>query len=75
MSILYQTHAQLLRETSNETGFTIGKVVAHRKMLVKSNAYLKWGGYSEMGGFPPVDLEPVIIRLAGTGKPKVTVTI
>ena len=54
-----------------ETGFTIGKVQAHRKMLVKTNAYLKWGGYSEMFGFPPVDLETPIIKLAGEGKKKV----
>jgi len=59
----------------HETGFTIGSVQAHRKMLVKSNAYLKWGGYSEMGGFPPVDLEVPIIRFAGTGKPRVKVEV
>jgi len=58
-----------------DSGFTVGKIVAHRKMLVKSNAFIKWGGYSEMGGFPPVDLETPIIRLAGEGKPKVTVEI
>ncbi len=40
----------------DEKGFKVGKVIARRKMLVKSNAYLKWGGYSEMGGFPPTDL-------------------
>jgi len=58
-----------------ETGFTVGKVVAHRKMLVKTNAYLKWGGYSEMGGFPPVDLTCPIIKLAGEGRPRVSVEI
>ena len=58
-----------------ETGFMVGKVVAHRRMLVKSNAYLKWGGYSEMGGFPPVDLEAPIIKLSGTGKPRVRVEV
>jgi len=58
------------------TGFTIGKVSAHRKMLVKSNAYLKWGGYAEMGGFPPVDLETPIIKLSGIGgKPRVRVEV
>lgn len=45
------------------TGFFIGKLQQHRKQLVKTNAYLKWGGYSEMGGFSPVDLETPVIRL------------
>jgi len=58
-----------------KTGFQVGKVTAKRKMLVKSNAYLKWGGYSEMGGFPPVDLETPIIKLQGTGKPRIKVEI
>ena len=46
-----------------ETGFRIGRVRAHRKMLIKTNAYLKWGGYSEFGGFPPTDLTTPLIRL------------
>jgi len=57
------------------SGFAIGKVTAHRKMLIKTNAYLKWGGYSEIGGFSPSDLETPIIKLAGVGKPKVKVEI
>ena len=59
----------------NETGFTIGSVKAHRKMLVKSNAYLKYGGYGEMGGFPPVDLEIPIIKFSGQGKTRVRVEV
>ena len=59
----------------NETGFTVGKVIAHRKMLVKSNSYVKFGGYAEMGGFSPSDLIPPIIKLAGVGKPRVRVEI
>jgi len=47
----------------NETGFRIGRVTAHRKMLIKTNAYLKWGGYSEFGGFPPTDMATPLIRL------------
>jgi len=58
-----------------DTGFRVGKIQAHRKMLVKTNAYLKWGGYSEMGGFPPVDLETPIIHLSGEGKRRIRVTI
>jgi len=58
-----------------ESGFQVGKVAAHRKMLVKANAYLKWGGYAEMGGFPPVDLDIPVIKFAGTGKPRVTVEV
>ncbi len=45
------------------TGFKVGRVKAHRKMLVKTNAYLKWGGYSEFGGFPPTDLATPLIKL------------
>lgn len=58
-----------------ETGFTVGRVMAHRKMLIKTNAYVKWGGYAEMGGFPPSDLSGVIITLNGKGKPRVNVTL
>ena len=46
-----------------ETGFRVGRVKAHRKMLIKSNAYLKWGGYAEFGGFPPTDMATPLIRL------------
>ncbi len=59
----------------SDTGFRIGSVVAHRKMLVKTGAYIKWGGYSEALGFPPVDLVCPIIKLMGTGKPNVRVEI
>ncbi len=55
--------------------FEAGKVRAFRKMLVKSNAYIKFGGYSEMGGFPPVDLETPIIRLHGERRLRVTVEV
>jgi hypothetical protein len=57
------------------TGFTMGKVRAVRKMLIKSNGYLKWGGYGERGGFSPVDLEPVLLKLQGTGKPRIKVEV
>lgn len=62
-------------KTDEVTGFTTGKITAHRKLLIKSNAYIKWGGYSELGGFSPTDLETPIITLAGEGKPRVRVTI
>ena len=61
--------------THEKDGFRVGKVRAKRKMLVKSGAFLKWGGYSEMGGFPPVDLEMPIITLYGEGKPRVKVEV
>ena len=54
----------------NPTGFTVGRVTAHRKMLIKTNSYVKWGGYAEMGGFPPSDLAAPVIRLEGNGKKK-----
>jgi len=56
-----------------KTGFEIGAVKAWHKKLVKSNAFLKWGGYSEMGGFPPVGLETPEIIFSGEGKPGVRV--
>lgn len=59
----------------SKTGFSIGKVAEHRKLLVKTNAFVKWGGYAERGGFPPSDLSPVVINLAGQGKPRVTVEV
>ncbi len=62
-------------EDGKETGFIIGRVNAHRKMLVKSNAYLKWGGYAEAGGFPPSDMMTPIITLHGTSKKRVSVTV
>jgi hypothetical protein len=46
-----------------KNGVTTGVVHAKRKMLIKSNAYLKWGGYSEFGGFPPTDLTTPVISL------------
>ena len=63
----------MIDDTNRE--FETGYVKEKRKILVKTNACLKWGGYAEMGGFPPVDLTTPIIRLAGTGKPKVRVLI
>lgn len=63
------------RGTVDETGFTTGRITAHRKMLIKSGAFLKWGGYSEQGGFPPVDLSQPVITLSGQGKPRINVLI
>jgi len=45
----------------SRTGFLSGAIIAHRKMLIKTNAYLKWGGYAETGGFPPSDLATPLI--------------
>jgi len=56
-------------ENGNETGFMVGKVSAHRKMLIKTNAYLMWGGYARRKGFPPTDLVTPTIWLAGEEKP------
>ena len=46
-----------------ETGFLSGAISAHRKILIKTNAFLKWGGYSESLGFPPSDLATPLIYL------------
>lgn len=51
------------RGTMDENGFLSGKVTAKREVLIKTNAYLKWGGYSEIGGFPPSDLAAPVINL------------
>lgn len=51
------------RGVIDKNGFLSGKVTAKRKMLVKTNAFLKWGGYAETGGFPPSDLTTPIISL------------
>jgi len=47
----------------NDKGFLTGRVRAKREILVKTNAYLKWGGYAEQGGFPPSDLTTPLIQL------------
>lgn len=57
------------------TGFTVGKVVAHSKMLIKVNSYIKWGGYGETGGFAPVSLRFPVIRLSGEGRKDITVEV
>lgn len=51
------------RGTLGKDGFVSGKITAHRKILIKTNAYLKWGGYAEMGGFPPSDLSTPLVQL------------
>ena len=63
--ILLEKDNRTFKEMRNGkyTGFTYGRLKAKRRMLVKTNAYLKWGGYSEMGGFPPTDLDTPVIRL------------
>ncbi len=58
-----------------KTGFRVGKLQAHKKMLIKSNAFLKWGGYAEFGGYPPSDLTAPLIKLDGGGKKRVRVEV
>ncbi len=48
------------------SGFEWGKLNERRKMIFKSSAYVKWGGYGEMGGFSPSDLTTSFITLAGS---------
>ncbi len=52
-----------------------GKYKAMRKLIVKSNAYLKWSDYARSGGFSPVDLLSPHIIFSGEGKPLVRVLI
>ena len=58
-----------------KTGFRVGRLKAHRKMLVKCNAFVKWGGYAEAGGFPPSDLSVPLIKLDGGGSKRVRVEV
>lgn len=61
-----RTHNELRKKPDGSTiQFKAGQVKAKRKILVKTNAYLKWGGYSERGGYPPVDLLTPIVYQVG----------
>jgi len=55
-----------------ESGFQVGAMRAERKLLIKTNAFLKWAGYSEMKGFSPTDLERIVITLDKSGRAKAT---
>lgn len=61
------------RSFVDSSGFETGKVRSRKMHLVKTNSFLKWAGYAEMGGFAPSDLDAPIIKLAGTGLPRVRV--
>lgn len=63
------------RSKIGEDGFETGQFREYRKILVKTNAYLKWGGYSEAGGFSPVDLLTPEVIFSGEGKRLVRVLI
>ncbi len=74
-----RTRAEKVYDKENkewvETGFTIGRMSSHRKILVKTNSYVKWGGYAEMGGFPPSDLAYPLIKLLPKSKPNIRVEV
>ena len=53
-----------------DTGFRMGKVVVKPKMLVKTNAYIKWGGHGEINGFAPVSLIAPKVRFMGDKREK-----
>jgi len=57
------------RESMDKNGFVSCPVSETRKIMVKSNAYLKFGGYGEMKGFSPVDLSAPILILSGHAVP------
>ena len=57
------------RGVMSKEGFLTGLVREHRVMLVKTNAYVKFGGYAEMGGFSPSDLSTPIIHLLTPSSP------
>ncbi len=66
-----RTHKEMIGKRE----FDVGRIKAHRKILVKANAFLKWGGYAERLGFPPSDLDTPVITFSGSGKPRVHVTV
>jgi hypothetical protein len=66
MNILYRNNSARINP---KTGFKSGKFSAKRAMLVKTNAYIKYGSYSRFMGYPPTDLTTPIIFLAGEEKP------
>jgi hypothetical protein len=57
------------RGTKVEGGWTSGKVKAHRTLLVKCSAFLKWGGYARSKGFAPSTLISPTVLLGGEEKP------
>jgi len=56
-------------KTYEKNGQRYGHAEAHRMELVKTNAYLKWGGYARSGGFSPPDLSTPAILLRGEDIP------
>lgn len=52
-----------------QNGFVTGTIREKRIMLIKTNAYVKFGGYAEMGGFSPSDLSTPIINLLTPSSP------
>jgi hypothetical protein len=63
-----RTHEETRVKTDGSTvKFKVGRVNSQRKILVKTNAFLKWGGYSERGGYSPVDLYTPIVYMQGSG--------
>jgi hypothetical protein len=65
----YEVLAPDPRGTKTEAGWTHGKVKAHRTLLVKCSAFLKWGGYARGKGFAPSTLIPPTVLLGGEEKP------
>lgn len=57
------------RSHNGNGGFIKGKVRAHRTLLVKASAYLKWGGYSRSKGYAPSTLISPAVLLGGETKP------
>jgi len=55
--------------TRQENGWTKGNVKAHRTLLVKCSAFLKWGGHGRRKGFSPNTLIPPTVLLGGQDKP------
>ncbi len=72
-SVNVQKMVYLLPDPRSVDG--VGRVTAHTKVLVKTNAFCKWGGYGERGGFAPPDLSTPHIVLKGEGKKRIEVVV
>ena len=72
-SVNVQKMVYLLPDARSTDG--VGRVTAHTKVLVKTNAFCKWGGYGERGGFAPPDLSTPYAILKGEGKKGIEVRV
>lgn len=57
------------------TGRETFKLIEKPKTLIKTNAYVKWGGYAEKGGFSPNSLTTPIVKLSTKNTKEVLIRV